>query len=61
MSIEINLLQGSVTALYMFFPVYIFSAVGKEFCVVRKTRNSTGCVDGLLGQKEARRLEPKQG
>jgi len=31
MSIEINLLQASVTSLYMFFPEHIFSAVGKEF------------------------------
>jgi hypothetical protein len=37
MSIEINLLQDSVTALYMFFPEHIFSAFGKEFCIVRRT------------------------
>src|ERR1700752_938548 len=31
MSIEINLLQASVTALCTFFPEHIFSAVGKDF------------------------------
>jgi hypothetical protein len=31
MSIEINLLQASVTALCTFFPEDIFSAVGKDF------------------------------
>ena len=45
MSIEINLLRASVTALYMFFPEHIFSAVGKEFCVVRPNAE----LDGMGG------------